>query len=94
MGLVTNNEAKDILKIVNEVKGIKKVVPLFEPLDGSLDPDLEVSTHISPETAAPGTETPAEKRKAANEAKMKKEDEFTVKPYVLQPPIKLNNDKQ
>ena len=42
----------------------------------------------------PGTETPAEKRKAANEAKMKKEDEFTVKPYVLQPPIKLNNDKQ
>jgi len=83
LGLVNNNEAQEIISIVNQVEDIKEIVPLFESLDGSLDSSLRVSSRISQNKQI-------EKQKA-EEQKLQEEDEIIVQPYVLQPPIRLSD---
>lgn len=87
MGLVTNSEAQEIVKLVNQVEGIAEVVPLFESLDGSLDPNFKATTRIAQKSdAGPPKKT--------LEQKLDEEDEFIVQPYVLQPPIRLTDEQQ
>lgn len=88
MGLVTNQEAKEIIHIVEQVNGISEVVPLFESLDGSLEPQYAAATHIVKKSS------PTKKAKAIKslEEKIQEEDEITVQPYVLQPPINIDNE--
>ncbi|MDX1811634.1 MAG: BON domain-containing protein [Gammaproteobacteria bacterium] len=89
MGLVNNEEAKEILNIVKQVEGIDAVVPLFESLDGTLDENLNLVSHISKPAKSP--EAVEEEKKTKLERKLEAEDEITVQPYVLQPPIRLND---
>lgn len=85
MGLVSNDEAKEIINIVNQVEDIKEVVPLFESLDGTLDPSLKVTSRIS--------QRKQEEKQKIVEQKLQEEDEIIVQPYVLQPPIRIDNGR-
>lgn len=85
MGLVSNEEAKEIISIVNNVSGVSEVIPLFESLDGSLDPQFKAETRIAKQTQEASTP------QKTFEERIQEEDEITVQPYVLQPPIQLSD---
>ncbi len=81
MGLVSNTEAQELISFVKQVNGIAEVVPLFESLDGTLDPSLQATARIAlkPTTKIAPIKT--------QEQRIQEEDEFIVKPYVLQAPL-------
>ena len=86
MGLVSNDEAEQVLKIVNKINGIDKVVPLFESLDGSLDTKLTAASYATEKLTPPA-------KQQLTKQMISDEDDITVQPYVLQPPILLSNDQ-
>lgn len=83
MGIVSNDEAKQIIQIVNSVGGVDKVVPLFESRDGSLEKTLSAEAHIKQ----------MEEPKLEAKPQTADEDTFTVQPYVLQPAIRMSTDE-
>jgi len=84
MGIVNNNEAEEILKIVNDVSGINKVTALFEPYkDTQLDESITA-------TARSGKRE-EKKQQAATE--LEEEDIIDVQPYTLPAPIQLSDDE-
>jgi len=89
MGLVNDQEAKEVLAIINDLSGYKSVIPLYEAYKGSLPKKLSAGEYKSPERI----EAEQKKVEETREKTLKEEDEITMKPYVIQPPIALENDK-
>ncbi len=85
MGMVNNAEADEIIAIVENMAGIKDVVPLYESYNGKLSKDRSAKSHQMPYNVL----TAQQERDKAHIA----EDEITIKPYVITPPITLNNDE-
>ncbi len=88
MGIVNNQEAKQLVNIVKNVKGVVSVTPLFESQDDTLEKNLSADAHIKPITS-----TAKVKPKLVNKAIVEDEDVFTVQHYVIQPPVRINNDE-
>lgn len=90
MGIVNNEEAKQLIRIVKGVNGVNTVTPLFTARDESLDKNLTADAHIKPiDTEA------SQKISAAKAAEQAADDEdtFTVQHYTIQPAIKMNDDE-
>lgn len=81
MGLVTPEESRQLQNIVAQVKGVRGVVPLFEPIDTSPDDILKTST------------AQVRKNVITTEKKEKPEDDgLTILPYTLQPPVEQSRE--
>jgi len=83
MGIVSNDEAKEIVKIASGVGGVENVIPLFESDDGTLEESLSAAAHIEP----------MKTEKTKPKPPIEDEDTFTIQPYVLQPTVRKNNDE-
>jgi len=83
MGIVNNQEAKQILKLAKSVNGVDQVIPLFEARDNSLDQQLTAVARIKPK----------QQEKVAKPTTLEDEDTFSVQPYVLQPAIRMTSDE-
>ena len=80
MGLVTPDESRKIQSLVATVKGVKSIVPLFEPIDTSSEDILKASTAQVRESIATKPKAPSSD-----------EDELTILPYTLQPPVQIDD---
>lgn len=88
MGIVNNEEASDVMSIVNNMDGIENVTPLYEAYNGDLTQSLTAGAHKSEDSAPRTVQT-----SKTIEEKLKAEDDITMQPYVIQPAIKLTNDE-
>jgi len=87
MGMVTTQEAEEIIAIIKEM-GINNIIPLYEPYNDNLSKALTAQSQSS--------SNPTVSKKALEktlEEKLREEDNITIKPYVITPPITLNNDE-
>lgn len=84
MGIVSETEAKEILKLANAVGGVSKVTALFEPYkNAKLSKDIAASTHTM--------QKQVKKQKEITE--LEEEDIIDVQPYTLPSPIHLSDDE-
>ena len=89
MGLVNDKEANDVISIVKEVDGISNVTPLYQAYKGDLQQNLTAEAN---KTKSSNTVTKKTKQEKLEE-RLQEEDEFTMKPYVIQPAITLTDDE-
>ncbi|MDH3327009.1 MAG: BON domain-containing protein [Gammaproteobacteria bacterium] len=88
MGIVNDKEANEIIGIIKQMDGIGNVTPLYEAYKGKLSRSLAADEHKSRTNNL--TTTQASK---LEEEKLIKEDDITMKSYVIQPAIILTNDE-
>jgi len=94
MGIVNNQEAKQLINIVKNVKGVTDITPLFESQGDALEANLSADAHIKP-IASTTTSKPKLNNQNVDEDEDEDEDEdvFTVQHYVIQPAVRINKDE-